>query len=1072
MGHDVLAQSESGVNGVTRETFVVHNAQRYTIDDGLLSNYVSCLEIDKEGRIWIGTNDGVNLFDGYIFKSYVSSQNDPTSLKGKRVSAICEVDEHTVFFTLIDGGLVLFDKRIGKFQDIEISDSYEKATEFGSAYSVCHMDGYAYMIYANNIIKISEETHEVSKIVLDAKQKHSGLGLDTRILRPMPGDRYIAIMSGRTSVGVLDTHTDKIQTKSFLDLFVNDICVKDANSVYLCTTRGLLLYDMTKNDTEVVGLFPETIVQSMIKDKADGYWISYENNHLIHWLPSENLVKEVSNLQYFMSRQSYVNAMHEDENEILWLATSNSGLIKLDVKRPKVLNVDVEHSDDAMPLNYITNDIYASGPNEVWAACGINGIAKINTKTKTIERIPIERKSIHSILVRRNGDVVFGSTRGPWKYNPRIPGGAEQITIKDDMVTASSNRCIVNAICEDCLGNLWFATHVGLYKYNGVTAVRYPSATHGVENVNAVYEDAEGRLWVGTSSGSFVKDASDSLFVETKAFELNTGENNATFCFADNSDGVFIGTSSGVLLYSKSTGNISQADFNSVYGNTKIFSIECDENNVLWISTTRGIGYIDKKNDHTYLFNYHDGLTFQGNECQKFARYGNNIYVGNALALNQIVTDQMSFNTTPPRAFVSSVSYGQSGRESQVVMESDTTFSMRYLLKASLKVKVASSDMTMTSRNEFMYRVDHEDWTYLSENNEILLSGPMPGTYCIEVKATNSDKTWSEHSVKVYITIVPPLWLSNAAIVFYIIIMLSLTWFLIDIRFRTMKKRMKQIENEARAKKTVEDQRNRLAKLHKDQEDSIRYAKRIQESLMPPVGSFDRMFEKLFVYYMPRDIVSGDFYSFYHRDDKTFIIAADCTGHGVPGAFISILGVDHLYNIIMRQKEDDPGVILTYLHKDLHSTVFKRENSSEEFNEGMDLTICVVHHKEKKIMFAGAMNDLYVIRDNEILTYHGDRHSIGTNSTMGEIDDKQYNSQLIECQPGDMFYMYSDGFVDQFGGPEYKKFKHRRFKQLLLYIHKLPAKDQKTMLHRRFCEWKGNCDQTDDVSVIGFEPWA
>lgn len=1068
--YPAFAQSDVYADGILKETLVVHNAARYTIDNGLLSNYTTCVERDREGRIWVGTNDGVNVFDGYAFRSYVSDLNDSVSLKGKRVSSICEVDEITMLLALIDGGLEVYDKRTDSFQRLVVSDSYDNATEFGSAYSICEMNGSAYVAYENNIIKINGATHEMTKIVLDSRRRHSGLGVDVKDLEPVPGGRYIAIMQGRTSFGILDTRTDKVKLKHYDNMFFSGICPKDERYVYLCSTKGLYVYDIVEDEMTQEPFMKDILVQAMIKDTGNGFWVAYDNNHVVHWLPKEKMVMEIANLQYFLNNQSYVNAMIEDENEILWLVTSNSGLLKLDVKRPKIYNIAIECDD--VPLNYTTNDIFASGYNEVWAACGIDGIARLDTRKKTIEKIAVERKSVHSIYKRRNGDVIIGTTRGPWKY---VPGNAEQfeeIVVKDDIIAASGDRCVVNAICEDCLGNLWFATQVGLYKYNGLVAERYPSASHGPENVNAVFEDVDGRIWVGTATGSFVKDAGKSFFTETKACELNKGENNATFCFSDYPEGVYIGTSNGVLEYNKSTGEISQASFNSSFGNTKIFSIACDDNNVVWISTTRGIGYIDQGKNQLYLFNYHDGLTFHGNECQKFSKYGNNIYVGNALDLNLIVTDQISFNTTPPRAFVSSVSYGQSGKEGQVMMETDTTFSMRYLLKASLRIKVASSDLTMPSRNEFMYRVDNEDWTYLKKNNEILLSGPMPGTYCIEVKATNADKTWSDTSVKVYVTIIPPLWLSNAAIIFYIIVMLSLTWFLIDIRFRSMKKRMKQIENEARAKKTVEDQRNRLAKLHKDQEDSIRYAKRIQESLMPPVASFERIFEKLFVYYMPRDIVSGDFYSFYHRDDKTFIIAADCTGHGVPGAFISILGVDHLYNIIMRQKEDDPGVILTYLHKDLHSTVFKRENSSEEFNEGMDLTICVVHHKEKKIMFAGAMNDLYVIRDNEILTYHGDRHSIGTNSTIGEVDDKQYNSQLIECQAGDMFYMFSDGFVDQFGGPEFKKFKHRRFKQLLLYIHKLPAKDQRTMLHRRFTEWKSGGEQTDDVSVIGFEPWA
>lgn len=1067
---DASAQSKPWGDDVSVEKITITNAGHYTIDNGLTSSYITCLERDCNGLIWLGTNDGINAFDGYGFRGYVANQEDSTTIQGKKISDVKDIDNYYLLAAMADGGLALYDKRTDRFMNVNIDDAPENHSEFRSAYGICKMGTTAYVAFENNIIRIDLTTGDQNKIVMMPRKKHTGSNIERMELAPMPDNRHIAMMLSKTTFGVLDTRTDRVKTIRLNKEYINDICPLDETHCYICTTKGLKIYDVSTGQFSQERILNNTLVQAITKDYGIGFWIAYDNNHLLKWIPSRNKVKEVSNISFFLDKRTSVNDVIEDENEILWLATSNAGLIKLDAKHPKIKNIEIDAPD--LPLNYITHDIYARRSHDIWAACGIDGALRVNTKTQTIERIPIPHRNVYSVLVRKSDEVIFGTTWGALRYTPNAAEKFEPIPIKDAVLDSIGGRCIINNICEDCLGNLWFATQIGVYKYNGLTAKRYASASHGLENVNMVYEDGDGRIWSGTISGSFVMEPGDSVFTETKSCELNYGDNNNTNCFVDYDNSVLIGTSSGVLVYNKESHEVKKATFGGHFNQAMIYSITTDENGVIWLSTNRGVGYIDGNFNQVYLFNQHDGLSFQGNECHKFARYKNYIYIGNATNLNFIKADILHFNDTQPKAFVSSVEYGQSGGEERAVMENDTLFTVRYLVRAALKVRVASSDFTFPSRNEFMYRLDNDDWVRMVGNNEILLSGPLPGTYRLEIRATNSDKTWSETTKTVYIKIVPPLWFSTPAVVFYVILALTGTWFLIDIRFRSMKRRMKQVENEAKAKSQVEAQKNRLAVLHRDQENSIRYAKRIQESLMPPVSTISGLFNKMFVYYSPRDIVSGDFYSFYHRDDMTFIIAADCTGHGVPGAFISILGIDHLYNIIMRQKIDDAGTILTYLHRDLHSTVFRNENSREEFNEGMDLTVCVVYHKEKRINFAGAMNDLYLIRDNEILTYHGDRHSIGTNSTLGEVDDKQYASQVIYCQPGDMFYMFSDGFVDQFGGPENKKFKHRRFKQLLLYLHKLPAKDQKNMLNRRFLEWRGINDQTDDVSVIGFEPWA
>ena len=540
-------------------------------------------------------------------------------------------------------------------------------------------------------------------------------------------------------------------------------------------------------------------------------------------------------------------------------------------------------------------------------------------------------------------------------------------------------------------------------------------------------------------------------------------------CIIEHKGSILMGTSDGVKVFDRRTGCETATKIFDQFKNKVIYSIACDENGILWLNTSSGIGYVDSNYGNVYTFGNADGLYNEGNECRKFTSADGIIYFGQVTAVNTIDTRHVTFNTRIPHTIVSQVLYCPNGEEYKMTMKDDTTYCHIYQPNATTRLQVASSDLTFPARNRFLYKIDDGNWTELSNSNEILLPSLFPGTYRVRLRSSNADKTWSYDIKSIYINIEPPLWMTRPAIIFYAIWMMGMLWLFFNMRLRKINRRMR-LEAEGKAKRSIEEQRNQLAGVINEQRSSFNYAKRIQDALMPKAKQFESYFAKLFILYRPKDIVSGDFYTFYHRDGKTFVISADCTGHGVPGAFISILGIDHLNSIIMQQKVDDAGQILTLLQSELRKAI--TQIGTEEVNDGMDMTVCVVHHAEKSVNFAGAMNDMYIIRNNEVLTFHGERMSIGTDTSMDNSHPEiTFRSQDIDCLPGDMMYLFSDGYCDQFGGPEHKKFKVRRFKNLILNIHKLPANDQMLLLNQKIIEWMGGGEQTDDISVIGFQPW-
>ncbi|MBR6251822.1 MAG: SpoIIE family protein phosphatase [Bacteroidales bacterium] len=1053
-------QDAAWTKHIKRSYLEIFNHETYGTDEGLASNNIITILRDSTGLMWIATSDGVNTFDGYEFSSYAMERSDSLYTTGKSVKGICELPNNNVLIAYSDCGVTKFNCRTNTFtQNNAIFDD-------GKAFGLAYRDGYEIVVSQSNVI-IYDKVHERRRKLALPESINDELLLDRARIEPIANTHNLfAILLSSRSLGILDIYAQSIKRISFSDIDIFDMCADNDGSVFLATDKGVYNYSPKLKTLTQIPVLVGTPVQAFARDDSDGYWIAYNNNQIAKWDPYRNTFTEIKDCNKYLNIQSRVNDIMEDHNGVLWVSTSNLGVIKLDTKRPKIRCMEIE--SEQLTGNYTTYQISALSRREVWAAVGRFGVLKIDTKSRTSQLIKVDGKHVYSILTRKNNDIYFGTSDGIYKYD-RATQKAEHIHINSD-APEQCKSLKVNYMIEDCLNNIWICTQRGLYKYNG-SEVKQLHVGEANEHINAAFEDSDGRIWVGTESGAYFLDPGDTIFNKISVGPGKDQLYNNAFCFSEYHNLILVGTNSGVIVYEKENNRTHEASINAAFGNSKIFDVFIDNNGITWLSTNSGIGYVSLENNLIYKFNHIDGLQYEGNECRKFTYNKGLLYFGHATKLNYIDTHKVRFSMRTPKTFISDITYGENGNEQSVVMDSDTSYITKYQSRAMLKIDVASSDFSVPHRNLYQYRIDNGNWIQLPEaSNSIILSGLSPNVYHIQVKSSNSDKIWTETAITFTVNILPPLWRSTMAIIFYIFVAIMLAWLVIEIRFRDMRKKMTIMENEARAKKTVEAQRNRLVRIHKDLTDSINYAKRIQESIMPREDQVMTYFSKLFVLYKPKDIVSGDFYCFYHRDNKTFIISADCTGHGVPGAFLSILGIDHLSNIITKQKENDAGRILTMLHKDMHAIVFKENLETKDFNEGMDMTICVVDHEQQKINFAGAMNDLYMIRNNEIIVYHGDRHSLGANTALENEDLHEYLSQNIDYQKGDIFYMFSDGYIDQFGGQEQKKFKTRRFKHLLMNIHKLPAKDQKIILNQKHNEWRGNIEQTDDVSIIGFEP--
>jgi serine phosphatase RsbU (regulator of sigma subunit)/tetratricopeptide (TPR) repeat protein len=276
--------------------------------------------------------------------------------------------------------------------------------------------------------------------------------------------------------------------------------------------------------------------------------------------------------------------------------------------------------------------------------------------------------------------------------------------------------------------------------------------------------------------------------------------------------------------------------------------------------------------------------------------------------------------------------------------------------------------------------------------------------------------------------------------------------------------RIKRRANEAiqQQKLQVEHQKEIIEEKNKEIVDSINYAQRIQNALFPPEKKVNEVFGESFVLFMPKDIVSGDFYWMETAKDGSSLLAAvDCTGHGVPGALVSVVGNNALNRTVREFGLSDPGKILNKLNELVEETFAQSDN---DVKDGMDLSLLSITEREgkKELKWAGANNNLWMIRNKVLMEIKANRQSIG------KSDDRvEFETHKLALEPNDIIYIFTDGFADQFGGPKGKKYKYKGLQELLLSLHQLDTQTQKVKLHAAFEEWRGHLEQVDDVLVIG-----
>jgi serine phosphatase RsbU (regulator of sigma subunit) len=367
----------------------------------------------------------------------------------------------------------------------------------------------------------------------------------------------------------------------------------------------------------------------------------------------------------------------------------------------------------------------------------------------------------------------------------------------------------------------------------------------------------------------------------------------------------------------------------------------------------------------------------------------------------------------------------------------------------------------------YMTRMDNIDvnWSEIKLIREASYN-PGEGKYKFNLRSISEEGLSQETPASFELYIKKPFFRTWWFFIIVISFISGIVAIIINIREKSQREIKEYLESElAERTRVVLKQKDEIELQNIEITDSINYAKRIQSSILPDVNKLRDSFKDAFIIFHPRDIVSGDFYWFDKIDEERFVIVcADSTGHGVPGAFMSMIGSTLLQDIVTRKGITKPSEILTLLDKQIFSTLNQNIDVGVS-NDGMDMVVCEFNVKTRHIRFASAMRPVIIVLDGEPYYIRGNRCSVGGESVI----EKYFDDQEYFLAKEDTIYLFSDGLPDQFGGPDGKKMKIARLKKLIEEVSKLPMAEQKEIISNFFFDWKGDYEQVDDILLMGIK---
>ncbi len=1083
---------------VTGICLFAQDVNQFSIDQGLSQSWVRCIHQDAKGFLWIGTQDGLNRYDGYDFKIFRHELYDTSSIGENTINSISE-DQAGNLWIGTENGLSKYDRKREIFENFCHTQSNPKSISAGPVYqTLVDSTGAVWVKTVQFLEKLDPAKGEVERYDIFSVDPFSP---PIDYIFPMIQDHIGRIWTG-TNQGLYLFDPARNQYHRFLHEpgspvslngdYIYSIMEDHKNRLWIGTTSCIHKFNPEDSTFQRFYVSAENnedvLIQGLYNDPTGMFWVGTSSG--IFFFDEANgkftyFEKMINRAQIggYFSFSTFI----KDRSEIIW-AGGSQGLFKCDKKGKKFsLYRNRSPNDPDFSSNGITA-IFEGPGGLIWLGTWGAGLVLYDRNRNDViryfnenqnDRSRISDNVISSITRDREGTIWVGTENGVNIYR-EVQGGFIPFSKYANIPGCEEfDRMYVNHIYEDPTGILWFSTSEGWISYDKSTGsivkfVHSPGNPNSLSN-NFVYftcQDKDRIFWIGTRQGLNRYDLVNNSFssYQNNNIGIPVGiSNNYVYYIHEGTDGyLWIGTGSGLNRFDKQTEQFTIYTEKSGLPNDLIYAILEDNNQNLWISTNRGLVKFNTRTEEIYAFDTSDGI--QSLEFNIGAYYKSNrgeFFFGGMEGFNSFYPDSIKINPYPPALVLTSFQYLSANGWEEVPVEGEKVV-IKTRETNMFAVEFAALEFTNPQKNQYQFFLEglEETWQPQTTERRAVYSNLDAGNYIFRVKGTNDDLVWNEEEITLHITIKSAFWNSKVAYGFYLASILVLIYLFIHIRTSHLRKANRILQEKQKASLEIERQKEELSIKNKDITDSINYAKKIQEAMLPPHSYFSKLLPESFVFYRPKDIVSGDFYWINEKQDKVFVTAVDCTGHGVPGAFMSLIGFEILDKIINDQGIEQPAEILTILSKAIEVT-FSQEEEDITLRDGMDIAFCVIDRKEGMLQFAGAFSPLYLLRDNTLTEIRGDRISVGISEG---LQLSSFTNHVIPLEKDDVIYIFSDGYADQFGGPQGKKFMYRRFRHMLLTIHPLKMKDQKAFLEESIEGWMGNLDQVDDILIIGIKP--
>ncbi len=1040
----------------------------WQVERGLPNNSIYAITQDRQGYLWLGTLDGLVRFDGVRFKVF-NKQNTP-QFKSNYIRALCEGRDGTLWIGSKDGGLLSLKQ--GEFR------SYPLAV-FPSINTLraLHEDRAGRLWIAtdkNGVSCLHREiltSYSVTDGIADNSVKSIYEDEDQNLWFATHGG-----LTQRTPAGEFINHR-------LLEGMLGNVTysVRKAKNGKLWVGGYQALHYLEKGKVVSYGLedgLPHKKPFVLFEDSSQNLWIGTDGGGLVRFNGKEF---ETFSLEQGLANE-YVFAIYEDREHSLWIATIGGGLHRLRDTR----FANYSHWENL--LDDSVNCTFADKSGSLWLGTS-GGINRINLKSRKVDlaidtQNRLRHKSIQCITGDDDGNIWFGTYSGLHRLKN------EKITTFSTQRGLSHPR--VHSLCIDRRGTLWIGTRDGLNRLENQEFTRFKTNDGPHNYILSILEDKQGHMWFGTRSGLY--HLADGLPVP--APQPEGLKSSQIYCIYEDSAGILYFGTRHRGMFRKNADSFTQMTSQNGLPQNRIEFITGDNLGNLWLAGKFGISFISKNQLNRFAqgklhnltprtYTEQDGL--KSRKCNNGgAKTGDGrLWFCTTKGLEVINPAAIQKNPLPPPVLIETMTLDGERIAIGTAKTGKNTATTPPLNippgKERLDITYTALSFLNPQKILFKIKLDgyDRDWIDMGSRRNTTYTSLSPGGYTFRVMACNSDGTWNTTGASLPLYIQPLFYQTTWFFIFvFLFILLTLLVGhrlrvrnllvrekelsrLVDIRTHALQEQTEQL---GRAHQTLKKSNKIIEEKNEQIVSSLQYAGKIQRSLLPPNGKIKEAFEEHFLIYKPRDIVSGDFYWLSRKGRLDLVAVVDCTGHGVPGALLAMVGKLKLNEIVNDKLITDPAGILTELNAEVLHALTK-EQTDLSTDSSMDMALVAIDRIDGTITFAGARRPLYYCNDSGFHLIKGTRRSIGGRSKKKSLP---FENKIITFDSPTTIYLFSDGMTDQ-NNRENLKFGTRRLRSLLEANAYLQLPRQSEVLAEAFLSFRGMEDQRDDITFIGLK---